>query len=51
MVTEGQEGHQDHVGGPPTGKVLVKGCHKELAEHYKERLLAEGLSVSIEPAG
>ena len=34
-----------------TGKALVKGCHKELAEHYKVRLLAEGLSISIEPAG
>jgi hypothetical protein len=31
------------------GKVLVKGCHKELAELYEERLLAEGLTVSIVP--
>jgi hypothetical protein len=28
---------------------VVKSCHKELAELYKERLLGEGLSVSIEP--
>jgi ATP-dependent Clp protease adaptor protein ClpS len=34
-----------------TGKALVKSCHKELAELYEERLLAEGLTVSIEPAG
>src|SRR3712207_2686822 len=34
-----------------TGKAVVKSCHKELAELYQERLLAEGLSVSIEPAG
>jgi ATP-dependent Clp protease adaptor protein ClpS len=32
-----------------TGKAIVKCCHKELAELYKERLLTEGLSVSIEP--
>jgi ATP-dependent Clp protease adaptor protein ClpS len=31
------------------GKALVKSCHKELAELYEERLLAKGLSVSIEP--
>ena len=31
------------------GKAVVKSCHKELAELYKERLLGEGLSVSIEP--
>jgi len=34
-----------------TGKALVKSCHKELAELYEERLLAKGLSVSIEPGG
>jgi ATP-dependent Clp protease adaptor protein ClpS len=34
-----------------TGKALVKSCHKELAELYEERLLAERLTVSIEPAG
>ena len=32
-----------------TGKAVVKSCHKELAELYKERLLGAGLSVSIEP--
>ena len=32
-----------------SGKAVVKSCHKELAELYKERLLGEGLSVSIEP--
>ncbi len=32
------------------GKALVKSCHKELAELYEERLLAKGLTVSIEPA-
>jgi ATP-dependent Clp protease adaptor protein ClpS len=31
------------------GKALVKSCHKELAELYEERLLAKGLTVSIEP--
>jgi ATP-dependent Clp protease adaptor protein ClpS len=34
-----------------TGNAVVKSCHKELAELYKERLLGEGLSVSIEPPG
>jgi ATP-dependent Clp protease adaptor protein ClpS len=34
-----------------TGKALVKSCHKELAELYEKRLLAKGLSVSIEPSG
>ena len=33
------------------GKALVKSCHKELAELYEERLLAKGLTVSIEPGG
>src|SRR5829696_3094600 len=33
------------------GKALVKSCHKELAELYEERLLAKGLTVSIEPSG
>lgn len=32
------------------GRAVVKRCHKELAELYKERLEAEGLSVSLEPA-
>jgi ATP-dependent Clp protease adaptor protein ClpS len=32
-----------------TGKALVKSCHKELAEFYEERLLAKGLTASIEP--
>ena len=32
------------------GQALVKSCHKELAELYEERLLAKGLTVSIEPA-
>jgi ATP-dependent Clp protease adaptor protein ClpS len=32
-----------------SGKAVVKSCHKELAELYKERLLGAGLSVSIEP--
>ncbi len=34
-----------------SGQALVKSCHKELAELYEERLQAEGLKVSIEPAG
>jgi ATP-dependent Clp protease adaptor protein ClpS len=34
-----------------TGKAVVKSCHKELAELYEERLLAKGLTVSIEPVG
>jgi ATP-dependent Clp protease adaptor protein ClpS len=33
-----------------TGHALVKSCHRELAELYEERLQAEGLTVSIEPA-
>jgi ATP-dependent Clp protease adaptor protein ClpS len=33
------------------GNAIVKSCHKELAELYEELLLAEGLTVSIEPAG
>src|SRR5215208_2670471 len=33
------------------GKALVKSCHKELAELYEARLLAKGLTVSIEPGG
>ncbi len=32
------------------GQALVKSCHRELAELYEERLQAEGLTVSIEPA-
>ena len=31
------------------GRAVVKTCHKELAELYKERLSAKGLTVSIEP--
>ena len=31
------------------GKVVVKTCHKELAELYEERLREKGLTVSIEP--
>ncbi len=34
-----------------TGKAVVKSCHRELAELYEERLLAKGLTVSIEPVG
>jgi ATP-dependent Clp protease adaptor protein ClpS len=34
-----------------TGKAVVKSCHRELAELYEERLLAKGLTVSIEPGG
>jgi ATP-dependent Clp protease adaptor protein ClpS len=34
-----------------SGQALVKSCHRELAELYEERLQAEGLTVSIEPAG
>ena len=33
------------------GKAIVKSCHKELAELYEERLLGQGLTVSIEPGG
>ncbi len=33
------------------GKAIVKSCHKELAELHEERLLAKGLTVSIEPGG
>lgn len=33
-----------------SGQAVVKRCHKELAELYKERLQGEGLSVSLEPA-
>lgn len=33
-----------------TGQAVVKRCHKELAELYKEQLQAEGLTVSLEPA-
>ena len=33
-----------------SGQALVKSCHRELAELYEERLQAEGLTVSIEPA-
>ena len=33
-----------------TGRAVVKRCHKELAELYRERLQGEGLTVSLEPA-
>ena len=33
------------------GQAVVKSCHRELAELYKERLQREGLTISIEPAG
>ena len=33
-----------------SGKAVVKRCHKELAELYKERLEVEGLTISLEPA-
>jgi ATP-dependent Clp protease adaptor protein ClpS len=32
-----------------TGRAVVKRCHKELAELYKERLQGEGLTISLEP--
>jgi ATP-dependent Clp protease adaptor protein ClpS len=32
-----------------TGQAMVKRCHKELAELYKERLQEKGLTVTIEP--
>jgi ATP-dependent Clp protease adaptor protein ClpS len=31
------------------GQAMVKRCHKELAELYKERLQEKGLTVTIEP--
>lgn len=34
-----------------TGQVVVKSCHKELAELYEERLRAKGLTASIERSG
>ena len=33
-----------------TGQAVVKSCHKELAELYKEQLQERGLTVSIERA-
>ena len=33
-----------------TGRAVVKRCHKELAELYKERLQGEGLTISLERA-
>ena len=33
-----------------SGRAVVKRCHKELAELYKELLQGEGLTVSLEPA-
>jgi len=32
------------------GRAVAKVCHRELAELYEERLRAEDLTVSIEPA-
>ena len=32
-----------------TGRAVVKRCHKELAELYKERLQGKGLTISLEP--
>ena len=32
-----------------TGKAVVKRCHKELAELYKELLQGEGLTISLVP--
>lgn len=34
-----------------SGQALVKSCHRELAELCQERLLQEGLTVTIEPDG
>jgi ATP-dependent Clp protease adaptor protein ClpS len=34
-----------------TCKAVVKTCHKELAELYRERLSGEGLIASIEATG
>ena len=33
-----------------SGRAVVKRCHKELAELYKEHLQGAGLTVSLEPA-
>lgn len=33
-----------------SGRAVVKRCHKELAELYKERLEDEGLRITLEPA-
>lgn len=33
-----------------SGQSVVKRCHKELAELYKEGLQGEGLTISLEPA-
>jgi ATP-dependent Clp protease adaptor protein ClpS len=33
-----------------SGQSVVKRCHKELAELYKERLQGEGLTISLVPA-
>ena len=32
------------------GRAVAKTCHKELAELYEDRLRANGLTVSTEPA-
>lgn len=32
------------------GRAVVKRCHKELAELYRNLLQGEGLTVSLEPA-
>jgi ATP-dependent Clp protease adaptor protein ClpS len=39
--------HEAHT----TGKAVIKSCHRELAELYEERLLAKGLTVTIEQTG
>ena len=33
-----------------TGRAVVKRCHKELAELYKQLLQGQGLTISLEPA-
>lgn len=32
------------------GRATVKSCHRELAEHYSERIAARGLRATAEPA-
>lgn len=32
------------------GRAVAKGCHKELAELYEERLRAKRLTATVEPA-
>jgi ATP-dependent Clp protease adaptor protein ClpS len=31
------------------GRAVVKSCHRELAEHYAERIQARGLKATAEP--